>query len=472
MLHKRSSVYFLGIKGAGMANLAVLLKQMGNNVYGADVEERFPTDVLLEEAQIIVNDLAIARLPEHIDTFIYSASHGGSNNSLYIEAQKRGIWCMHQAELLGELSKHYHQSTAICGVHGKTTTSALLSHALVKLNQDPSFFIGAPSFGNLAGNRVGKSDYFIIEADEYGMNPPGDKRAKFLSLFPKHAIATNIDFDHPDVFDSIDHVKSTFLNFFRQIVEKDSTAMIFANYDDQALRAVAEELPQKHVIWYGKNNQNGYVIDSVTFDSNVTSFNLAPIGRFDMSLFGEHNVYNTAGVIAFLHKQGFSYGNIQSAIRDFTGAKRRFELIFEYNGIYLFDDYAHHPKELEALYNAAKARFPTNRIVFIFQPHTFSRTTALMDEFSKIFTVIDHVILLPIFASAREKQEDYSVTLDKFQSDNSNGMVVADTKNLIPTLRNNIQKHDVIFTVGAGNVYQFHDDIIHVIKEYIRDNPK
>ncbi|MDO8609812.1 MAG: Mur ligase domain-containing protein, partial [bacterium] len=266
-----NNFFFIGIKGVMMANIAVILKKMGYQVTGTDIEEEFITDSLLQKENIkYFTGFLSEVLPSTIDCIVFAASHGGINNPLIIEAKKRKIKVIHQAELLGEIMKEFKTKIAVCGCHGKTTTSSLLSYALLKLRVNPSYSVGVPYFGDIKGADYLGNDYFVVEADEYGVNPPEDKTPKFNFLNPDYVICTNIDFDHPDVYKDLEETKNAFFKFFLKTVrghpEGDRKKPLILCIDDlniyqsinppatlcRAMRA--GRLIQDRCITYGTNN--------------------------------------------------------------------------------------------------------------------------------------------------------------------------------------------------------------------------
>ncbi|OGK10020.1 UDP-N-acetylmuramate--L-alanine ligase [Candidatus Roizmanbacteria bacterium RIFCSPHIGHO2_01_FULL_35_10] len=490
MLDQAKNVFAVGIKGAAMANLAIILQKMGKNVTGSDIEEEFITDVLLKKNKISWQiGFKPKKLPANIDLMVYSAAHQGDKNPQVIEAKKRNIKILHQAELLGQLIKQFKTSIAVCGCHGKTTSSSLLSYALIKLGAKPSYMIGSSNFNEYFGGDFNGTDYFIVEADEYGVNPPHDLTPKFHFLNPDYILCTNIDFDHPDVYKNLKEVENAFSKFFK------NKKLIFCA-DDQNITRSIDRSSLNQYLSYGfsnkadlqiinyKSNSEGTVFSlkfniksrsspliSKARDYNLSRidsgvpFNMFRIPRMTIKLFGEKNVSNAAGVILTLHQLGFKLEKIKSAIKDFTGAKRRFELVYKKKGTYLFDDYAHHPNEIKATISAARSRFPKKRIVVIFQPHTYSRTQKLLNDFAKSLSLADQTVILPIFASARENPLNFNITskdMVKFNPDKLN--FIESKQKLNQYLISNIQYQDIIFTMGAGDVYKLSGDIIKIIK--------
>ncbi len=459
MLENAQNVFFLGIKGVAQANLAVILKKMGRNISGADVDEEFITDEILKANGIEYGSLKDSDLPEKTDLVIYSAAHEGKNNLLVKKAIESGIKTAHQAEILGELMNQYKTKIAVSGCHGKTTTSSLVAYALTNLEVDPGYAIGVPKFGTRPGASLGKKDYFVIEADEYGVNPPADKTPKFNFLDPDYIICTNIDFDHPDVYANLEETKQAFFKFF------EDKKLIVCNDDKNIVQSI-NRLENRQYFTYGFQSSATMQIKNLKTKADKTSFDLVlrgkSLGSFEISLFGEKNVSNAAAAIYLLIQLGFDVGKIKTAIREFGGAERRFEKIAEINGIYLFDDYAHHPSEIEATINAARNRFPGKRILIIFQPHTYSRTQSLLNQFSHALSKADFAFILPIFASAREDKSKFNITSENIVevSKKNNLTAVKDPSQLNIKLEKILKTGDVVFTMGAGDVYKLKYDLI------------
>lgn len=460
MFEQAKSVFIIGIKGAAMANLAVILKEMGKSVTGSDVEEKFITDELLKKNRINYTiGFHIKNLPEETDLVIYSAAHAGTNNPIAIEAKKRGIQVISQTEVLANLMKQFKTKIAVSGCHGKTTTSSLLSYALIQLDVKPSYLVGAPSFNGYDGGNYAEDEYFVVEADEYGINPPQDLRPKFHFLNPDYIICTNIDFDHPDVYKDLESTKKAFLEFF------DDKKLILCA-DDANLYQLINRLKKDQYQTYGFSKEADYVISQVRTNEFGTTFSLNG-NDFSISLFGDKNVSNAAAVIAMLVTLGFQAEEIRKSIKGFKGAKRRFEKVFENTNYSLYDDYAHHPHEIEATISAACKHFPKRRILVIFQPHTYSRTHSLLKEFSESLSKADRAYILPIFPSAREKKTEFSITSEDIvkQSSSANIFAIKDNAQLIKRLHTDIKKDDVLFTMGAGDVYKLQDEIIKLINQ-------
>ncbi|MEK7177739.1 MAG: UDP-N-acetylmuramate--L-alanine ligase, partial [Patescibacteria group bacterium] len=466
MLNQSKNIFFLGIKGVAMANLAVILKKMGKNITGCDIEEEFITDKLLKDNKITwITGFDANKLDKETDLIVYSAAHGGTSNPLIVAALQNKIKVISQAKLLGELMDQFENKIAVCGCHGKTTTSSLLVYALNKLKQKPSYLVGVPFFTGCQGGDFQDKKYFVVEADEYGVNPPTDKTPKFNLLNPNYIIATNIDFDHPDVYKDIEETKEAFRKFFGNNNLEATAPRLLLCIDDKNLAEVAKSLPKKRYLTYGESKNANYQIINCKITEDESTFEIKNVGKFSISLFGKHNIFNATAVIVQLLELGFGVEEIKKALIGFTGAERRFERIYFKNNIYLFDDYAHHPAEIAATINAAKARFKDRRIIVIFQPHTYSRTSNLLKEFGESLSLADIGLILPIFASAREKIGQFKVSSRDIVRGSKNLYFVDSNVQLINQLDRILKEGDVVFTMGAGDVYKMKKQIIMLIDQ-------
>jgi len=336
----------------------------------------------------------------------------------------------------------------------KNNDRFLLSYSLIKLNQRPSYLVGSSSFNDFDGSDFQDSSYFIIEADEYGVNPPIDKTPKFLKLKPDFIIETNIDFDHPDVYQNLAQVKETFLKFF-------NNRNLILNIDDKNTKDILPRIKKmnkdKKIITYGFSKKSDFQIVNPRFFERKTEFEIFKNGkkldRFTISLFGEHNIQNAAAVIAFLTTYGFAVENIKKAIANFYGAKRRFEFLGKVKNTLFFDDYAHHPKEIKATIEAAKKRFPKRKIIVFFQPHTFSRTLSLLKDFNLSLKVADRGYILPIFPSARENAKNFDISSKDIIGRTKN-LFYIDEKDIINVLLKETKNKNVILIMGAGDIYK------------------
>lgn len=466
-MDKYKNIFVIGIKGVAMANLAIILKKLGKNVAGSDIEEQFITSEVLEESQIPIRvGFSPQDIPKKTDCVIYSASHGGRSNPQVLEAIRRGVPVISQAECIQFFLEMHKHTIGVCGCHGKTTVTSLLAYTFRKMGVPASYLAGVPEFTSNWGGDYGNGDYCVVEADEYGVDPPSDKTPKFHLLNPQKIICTNIDFDHPDVYKNLNEVKRAYELFFMG-------KTVYACCDDANCMSVLNTLHHKQYHTYGFSPQSDMKIMDVKTTERFTTFTLICrgflLGTFTIQIFGEKNITNAAGVVLLLTDYGFAIEDIRKAIAGFKGAKRRFEEIYWGDNGIVFDDYAHHPQEIITTIEAARERFPNKRIIIIFQPHTFSRTLLLMHDFVSALSKADAVLVAPIFPSAREKKEEYTITSFDLEKEAKNRNIYTiearvNVGNIKKRLVQIMHKGDMVFTMGAGDIYKLKDDIIDVIK--------
>lgn len=426
MFHSSSHIHFTGIKGVGMTALALCAQDLGIKITGSDVNEPFVTDAVLKRRKI---NWQIGFAPSHVppatSLLVYTAAHQGSRNPQVQAAIDRGIPVFHHAQALGQLMRGK-IGISVCGVGGKTTTAAMLSHILDRLGAHPSFAIGVgdiPSLG-APGRYDKQGKYFIAEADEYTADPAKGFVPRFAYQHPQIIICTNIEFDHPDVYADLDHTKTVFVDFFNQLP---TDGLLLINADSPINQSILPRLKVKYQTYLGQFNQ-----------ANATA---------------------AIKAAAYL---GFDPGKAAVALEDFTGTKRRFERIAAAGDVLLYDDYAHHPREIQAALAAAKNNWPDRQLIAIFQPHTYSRTKALFIEFSRSFTVANEVIFLPIYASARETP-DPAVSSLKLAQATPGSFFAPTAPDLLQYLTAHLSPPAVIFTLGAGDIFLLHDQIITAI---------
>ncbi len=467
MHNNNKKVLIVGIKGVAMSHIAVILKKMGYMVEGADVNEHFITDDMLAQHGITVHThFDIEVMPDDVSHVIYSAAHGGTQNQMVKNAVKNGVQIMHQSEFLGNLLKEFKTTIAVCGTHGKTTTTSLLAHALINLGVLPSYFIGAPSFGQNPGSAYNDKNYFVIEADEYGLNPPIDVTPKFLFLHPHYVICTNIDFDHPDVYKNLNDVKKAFSTFLQ-------SKNVVACFDDEPLMDVLKLSKHASYITYGFNTGADAQIVNYASAHNGNTFTIrygtSEIKSVHTGLSGRKNALNAAAVVIQLLQLGFDADSIVTCMAGFNGAKRRMELLYSKNGYTIIDDYAHHPQEISATINAVREQYPESMLRVVFQPHTFSRTESLLPEFCEALGKADATYIAPIFASAREDASQSKITTQSLASGAAaigyiHVAAFEDIKSLIEQLATDIVPGEVLLIMGAGDIYKIAPEVLSALK--------
>ncbi|WP_153127179.1 UDP-N-acetylmuramate--L-alanine ligase [Peribacillus tepidiphilus] len=419
--------HFVGIKGSGMSALAQVLHDMNYQVQGSDVEKHFFTQEALEK-------LGIKILPFNKDniepgmTIIAGNAFPDTHEEIQ-RAMELGLPIIRYHRFLGDFMKNF-TSIAITGAHGKTSTTGLMAHVMR----------GAKPTSFLIGDGTGKGDenaeYFVFEACEY--------RRHFLSYYPDYAIMTNIDFDHPDYFSSIDDVFEAFQTMALQVNKG-----IIACGDDEQLQKIQAKVP---VIFYGFNEENDFQARNVSSTPEGTKFDVfvrnTYYETFQIPTFGDHNVLNALAVIALCKYEDISADIVKSQLLTFTGVKRRFSEKPVGSQI-LIDDYAHHPTEIRATIDAARKKYPDRQIVAVFQPHTFTRTQTFLDEFAESLNMADKVFLCEIFGSARENQGKLSI-LD-LQEKIPGGEILKEED---PSPLRDFENSVILF-MGAGDIQKF-----------------
>lgn len=458
-MEKNNEYFILGIKGVGMASLAIILKTMGLNVWGADVKKKFITDKYLNNLNIKIVDFSVAKKNINRKMIcIYSAAHQGYSNSIIQRAVKKGCTIYNQSQFVQILSTFFDRSIAVSGSHGKTTTTALISYCLKEISKDIGYLYGTSNGGFFSGYK-----FFIYEADEYAVDPPRDKTPKILSYMPDYLILTNIDYDHPDVYKDLDQIKSTYKKWIEEIRKNKPNFKLIANGDDYNVLDIVRNLPKKSVYLVGYSKTNDYILEG----NSIKRLNKS-IFSINTKLVGRHNMLNSALVYVLLYSLlGFDRDRIEELFANFINIKRRLEKIFENDNYMLYDDYAHHPEEILKTLIGLRESFPDKKIHLIFQPHTYSRTKALYKEFINVFKKSDFIYLLPIFASAREKKGDINISSTQMVTDSKTKSVyyVKDGIELKKVLSLNLNKNDLIITMGAGDVYKHHKLIIRLLKQ-------
>lgn len=471
---KYKKIFFVGIKGVGMTSLAILCQQAGFHVSGADLESSFITDEALKRQGIVVHDLKADALGEFTEGYpnetllVTTGAHGGMKNPLVQLAKQKKIKTVTYAEAVGMcmegklLGKDHQKGISVAGTHGKTTTTALLATCLSKLDQDPSYIIGTSEIIPLGlPGHFGTGEYFVVEADEYASDPVSDKRPKFLYQHPYAALITNIDFDHPDMFQDIAHVEEAFLEFMKN-VKLDGVIVVNT---EEVNGELVEKVHNRRIVTYGTSQTCDYYFTELKMRSTMSSMSVYAKGdmlaEFTLSLPGEHNARNALGVIALLSELGVPVEKIQAVLPVYRGSKRRFEIVGNTkDGALIVDDYAHHPAEIEATLAAARSVYPSKKIICVFQPHTYSRTEAFLAAFAPSFKDASSVFLLPIYGSVRETTdlssvEEKLVSHMKAELKNQEFHFFKTQADVVEYVNQNFFGQDtVIITMGAGDVYR------------------
>lgn len=465
-LKKIKTIHFTGIKGVGMTSLALCAADLGKKISGSDIAEVFPTSQILIKRKIkIQTGFSPSHLPKNCDLVIYTGAHDGQDNPQVQAALKLKIPVMSHAQALALFCKGK-KILATAGVGGKSSTAAMLATILTAAGYPVGFAVGVGNISALnTPGRMRKNDqYIVVEADEYVTDPLHNLTPRFHYLIPYLAIITNLEHDHPDVYRNLDQIFSSFRKFIRQ------AQVTIINIDNLHNRQFIKTI-DKPVITYGFSPQadwqikTTHIADQKQFVSLKYQNMLWP--DLILNVPGDHNAYNALAAVAAAHHLGISQPQIYLGLKKHMGTNRRFEQIATVRGIDLYDDYAHHPIEIKALLKAAKAWLPKRRLIIIFQSHTYSRTKSLLKEFSQSFTLADTVIINDIFASARETDNlgltgrSFTQSIKQFHPQT---VYCPDKSATLAYLQEIISKGDVIFTVGAGDNWLWHNDIVKLLK--------
>jgi len=453
------SIHFVGIKGVAMTALAIYCKEKGIAVSGSDIEEEFPTKESLEKAGIIPLH---GFLKDHIssqnkpDLVIFTGAHGGSDNPEVQAAVALGIEVMPHGRALGFFMAGS-EEISVAGSHGKTTTTAMIATILSAARRDPSYAVGC---GNIRGlglpGHFGSGREFVAEADEYVTDPLHDTTPRFLWQHPDVLVVTNIDYDHPDAYAGIKDVQDAFIRLVKQ-QKGDRVTVINA---DDPKSSVLLDYENHETVTYGFSDGADFFIYDLLFEEGKTTFSLrlrgTEVGVFTLFVPGACNVANAAAAIAASHALHVPWDDIRKGLQIFQGTKRRFEFVGQAGSIRVYDDYAHHPHEIEATLDGVRRWFPDARIITIFQPHTFSRTKALLSQFGTGFKKSDIVLISDIYASARE-QQDMGMTsgllVEEIAKHREHVFFVKDITGTLQYLKKYIKEKDIIICMGAGDIY-------------------
>ncbi len=437
-------IHFIGIGGISMSGIAQIMLQNGFQVSGSDRCESNITSKLRElGANVYIGH--DAQNIQGASLVVYTAAVHGDNPEI-IAAQQKGVRLIDRAECLGAIMRKYKNCVGVAGTHGKTTTTSMIAHALVYAGVDPTISIGG-ELDLIGGNiRTGSNEYFVTEACEYTNS--------FLKFFPTVALITNIEEDHLDFFKDLDEIIESFKNF--ALLTKGVGVTIAWGEDENIKKALSGT--GLDIITYGIGDYD-YTAENIIYVDGYPRFDCYERGKFlcsvKLNVPGEHNVNNALATLAVCRTLGADTELSAKGIESFKGTHRRFEKKGLVNGAIVIDDYAHHPTEIKATLLAASS-MPHSRIVCIFEPHTYTRTKSLWDEFLSAFDLADEIVLSDIYA-ARELP-DGETTSEKLAAAMSkkglNAKYIKGFDNIVDYIKSTASKGDVIFTMGAGTVTQ------------------
>lgn len=445
-------VYIVGIEGAGTSALAVLYRRKGADVSGSDNGDHFYASALEREGIPVFPEFSSDQVPSDAGLVVYSTAF--SENEEVTRARELGIPTLSYPEAL---AREFNDSIgiAVCGTHGKTTTSALLSHVLVACGLDPTAVIGG-RVRDWGGNaRVGSGKHFVLEADEY--------QDKLRFYDPWGVVLTSVDWDHPDFFPDPASYEKVFGEFVSRIPRHGILA--YCNDSATVARIAGGATCAKRSYGFHEGSDIRIAGMEPLTDTGPEGpkqvfeifFHDTSFGRYALRLPGEHNARNAAAVIAIGEHLKLDREKVRESLASFSGTARRFEYVGERDGGVIYDDYAHHPEEIRASLRAFRSLYPDHRILVLFHPHTFSRTRALLSEFAQSFDDADKVFLLDIYGSARERESDVSSDdlvreINRYVSGKAENVHSIDEA--AGVFSGMIGKGDILVTLGAGNVWE------------------
>lgn len=443
-------IHFIGIGGAGMCPLAEILYSKGYELSGSDNNE---TDTLNRIKSMGI-PVVLGQKAENIvgaEMIIYTAAIQKDNPEL-IAAMNSGIPTFERSKLLGAVSRKFGNCIGICGTHGKTTVTSMLTQVLINAGMEPSAVIGGKLPMTGTNGITGKSDIFVCEACEYSNT--------FLELSPKCSVILNVDADHLEFFKTMENLRHSFVEFASM-----SETVIYNGDDENTLKVVAETKDKKYIS-FGINSKNDWYADNFSNGNGAypefdVYYKGEKQGRAVLSVPGKHNIYNALAAVAAAVYSGVDSKSAIELLHDFTGAGRRFEKLGEYKGITVVDDYAHHPAELKVTLDAAK-KMNYNNVIAVFQPFTYSRTAMLLDDFADVLSIADKVVLTEIMGS-REKN-----TYGVYSSDLAAKIPGSEWYPTFDEVAKRVeaiaQPGDIVITLGCGDVYKIAKIIINDLK--------
>jgi UDP-N-acetylmuramate--alanine ligase len=446
---KKYHIHFVGIGGIGMSGIAELLLNLGYKVSGSDVKCSDITDRLKELGGAIFKGHAAENI-KGADVVVVSSAIDPDNPEVQAAGQS-SIPVIPRAEMLAELMRLKY-SIAIAGAHGKTSTTSIVAAVLAEGGLDPTVVIGG-KLKSIGSNAVlGEGDFIVAEADE--------SDGSFLKFSPTIAVVTNIDKEHLDFYADLAAIKTAFLNFLDRIPFYGLAVLCL---DNEPIQELIPRMKKRYTT-YGMSSQADFQIRDVEFGQQKSRFNVYhrgnKMGMIDLNLPGIHNVYNATASIAVGVELNIAFDQIKRALETVEGVQRRLEIKGESNGVTVIDDYGHHPTEIKVTLETIEENWPDRRKVVVFQPHRYSRTRALFDEFSRAFYQSDVLVVLPIYAASEKKIEGVTSQnlCEEIKAHGHKEVICADGfKAALSHLKQTLQPGDVLLTLGAGDVWKVGD---------------
>jgi UDP-N-acetylmuramate--alanine ligase len=452
MYLKRYHIHFVGIGGIGMSGIAELLLNLGYKVSGSDLKSSEITARLKGLGGIIFEGHAADRI-QGADVVVISSAVRPANPEV-AAARRLSVPVIPRAEMLAELMRLKY-SVAVAGAHGKTTTTSIVAAVLASGGLDPTVVIGGKLMSIGTNAVLGKGDFIVAEADE--------SDGSFLRYAPAIAVVTNIDREHLDFYPDLSAIEQAFLAFIDRIPFYGLAVLCL---DNESIQGLIPRIQKRHTT-YGMTSQADFHIRDVAIEGRRSRFNVfrkgKRLGAFTLNLPGVHNVYNATASIAVGIELDIPVERIQAALENIAGVQRRLEVKGEKNGVTVVDDYGHHPTEIKMTLDAAKACWPERRVVVVFQPHRYSRTRALFDEFTRAFYQSDVLCVLPVYAAGEDRIEGITgqALCDGIKAHGHKQVVYAESiAAAVAHLRETLVPGDLLLTLGAGDVWKVGAEVL------------
>lgn len=449
---KPCHIHFIGIGGISMSGLAEILMDEGFTVSGSDAKESELTRHLEAKGAHVMYGQRKENIMDGIEAAVYTAAIHPDNPE-YMEACSRGIPMLSRAELLGQMMKNYRQSLGVSGTHGKTTTTSMITEILLAADRNPTISVGG-ILNSIGGNiRVGGPELFVTEACEYTNS--------FLSFFPTMEIILNIEEDHLDFFKDLEDIRNSFRMYAERLPED---GLLIINGTIERLEEFTDGLKCRVITFGGENGDLRAIRvghDEFARAEFDVICNGEELGHIVLGVAGDHNVSNALGAIAACLELGVSFEKIREGLKKFTGTNRRFEKKGEIGGVTVIDDYAHHPSEIRATLAAAR-NYPHRKIWCVFQPHTYTRTKAFMDDFAQALSLADEVILADIYAARETDTLGVSSgdLAEKIEKLGTRAVYLPSFDEIETFILENCVHGDLLITMGAGDVVKVGEKLL------------
>ena len=451
---KINKIFFVGIGGIGMSGIAELLMNLKFSISGSDISENENVKRLRGMGVDIRIGHNINNVTNDIDVLVYSSAVSLENPEI-MRAKQKGIPVIRRAEMLGELISVKETSIAIGGTHGKTTTSSMVGTVLSYAKMDPTLVVGGLVHNLDTNSKLGSGDIIVVEADEFDRS--------FLALKPTISIITNIELEHMDCYDSLGDLQDAFISFCKSVP---FYGAIIACIDSPEVQEIITKI-ERPMITYGRSRDAAYRAKNLRFHENKSTYTVFRaeecLGEIELNVPGEHNILNSLAAVTLGLEMGLSFSDISKGIQAYSGVRRRFDIKGVHNEIFVVDDYAHHPTEVEATLQSARSGWD-RRIVAVFQPHLFTRTKQFYREFADALQNADVAIVTDIYPAREQKIAGVTSKLIYDELSSECSYLVPDLDDLIDKLDEVTQSGDMVITMGAGNIWRYCEFYVNHLK--------